>query len=195
MKKFPATVTRQLVYNGLPIVNELFPARKVQSYRARSEILYEPFPTIYWLASKELAAAVSVLESNSFISSFEERMRNDCDARAVLCKQHQAYTQERSDMLLTEAGKAVLKGNPWLPKGFVSRGIGGIQLSDPPSPDMFEHVGLKCLHLHYAHYLASNGNNIVGHWVARELGVQCKIEVDLNDLEWSLATLSEEGRR
>lgn len=41
-------------------------------------------------------------------------------------------------------------------------GVGGLRFANQ----------VKCLHLHYAHYLASGGDNLVGSWVQSELDRQ-----------------------
>lgn len=99
-----------------------------------------PMPTLYWLVGETARRAVDRLESAGGVG----RAREAVDA-AELAAAHARYAAERDSAL---------------PAGHVgaapSGGVGGTR------------VGVKCLHAHYAWYLAG-GDDPVGRWVAGQL--------------------------
>jgi len=99
-----------------------------------------PMPTLYWLVSAHDRLVVSRLESHQAVRASEAAVDP-----ALLVAAHDAYRAER-DALVPE---------DW--EGYVpSAGVGGTR------------VGVKCLHAHYAYWLAG-GEDPVGAWVARQL--------------------------
>jgi uncharacterized protein len=99
-----------------------------------------PMPTRYWLVDRELSGAVSRLESAGGVRAAAEAV----DPGALRAA-HDAYAAER-DAALQEGYTGPR------PHG----GVGGTR------------TGVKCLHAHYAFYLAG-GEDPVGEWVASAL--------------------------
>ncbi|MEM7323394.1 MAG: DUF501 domain-containing protein [Actinomycetota bacterium] len=103
-----------------------------------------PMPTRYWLIDKALNRAIGRLESTGAIDLVEaEVARSDLDAA------HAAYKKERDARVPDDHDGPVPYG-----------GVGGTR------------IGVKCLHAHYAYYLAG-GADPVGRWVdvrLREVG-------------------------
>ena len=100
-----------------------------------------PIPTRYWLVDPDLRRAVSRLEASGGVRAAEAAVDLDQLARA-----HARYAAERD--------AAVPPGHTGhRPSG----GVGGTR------------TGVKCLHAHYAWYLAG-GDDPVGRWVAERLG-------------------------
>ncbi len=99
-----------------------------------------PMPTRYWLVDPEVRAAVGRLESTGGVRRAEAEV--DADRLAAA---HERYRAER------EAALPVDHTGP-RPSG----GVGGTR------------TGVKCLHAHYAWYLAG-GDDPVGAWVAAQL--------------------------
>jgi hypothetical protein len=99
-----------------------------------------PMPTRYWLVGEAEREAVSRLEAAGGVRSAEGAV----DRKAVV-DAHRRYAAERDAAI---------------PPGWTghrpSGGVGGTR------------VGLKCLHAHYAWYLAG-GDDPVGRWVAEQL--------------------------
>jgi hypothetical protein len=97
-------------------------------------------PTLYWLVSPHDRLVVSRLESTGAVDVAEAEV----DADELLAA-HQAYRAEREALI---------------PDGYdghrPSAGVGGTR------------VGVKCLHAHYAYFLAG-GHDPVGQWVADAL--------------------------
>lgn len=99
-----------------------------------------PMPTLFWLCGRREVTAVSRLEADGGVSAAEETL-----GLAVLGKIHDRYA------LLRES---------FLPPGHTgprpSGGVGGTR------------QGVKCLHAHFAWWLAG-GDDAVGAWVAARL--------------------------
>jgi uncharacterized protein len=100
-----------------------------------------PMPTLYWLVGEREREAVSRLEAAGGVRAAEGAVAADDIAAA-----HARYAQERD--ALVAPGHVGPK-----PSG----GVGGTR------------QGVKCLHAHYAWFLAG-GDDPVGRWVAEQLG-------------------------
>ena len=99
-----------------------------------------PMPTLFWLVDPEERRLVSRLESRGAIKEVEALIGLD-----RIAETHSQYSQERN--------KHIPDGHQG-PKP--SGGVGGTR------------KGVKCLHAHYAFYLAG-GDDPVGTWVAMNL--------------------------
>jgi uncharacterized protein len=106
-----------------------------------------PMPTRYWLVDPELGVAVARLESAGGVRAAEGEV--DADA---LQAAHARYAAER------DAALAPGHDGP-RPHG----GVGGTR------------TGVKCLHAHYAYFLAG-GDDPVGRWVDEHLADDVKVE-------------------
>jgi hypothetical protein len=103
----------------------------------------EPMPTRYWLVGKREVLAVSRLESGGAV----RRAESEIDP-AQVADAHARYAAERDAALpLDHVGPR--------PHG----GVGGTR------------TGIKCLHAHYAWFLAG-GDDPVGAWVAQQFADQ-----------------------
>jgi hypothetical protein len=99
-----------------------------------------PMPTRFWLVDPALSLRVARLESDGGVRAAEAAV----DAGALQAA-HDAYASERDAAIAPDhAGPR--------PHG----GVGGTRL------------GVKCLHAHYAYFLAG-GDDPVGRWVAQQL--------------------------
>ncbi len=102
-----------------------------------------PMPTRYWLVEPKLCRAVARLEGQGGVRQAEQAV----DAQALV-ELHDRYARQRD--ALVPAGHS----GPH-PTG----GVGGTRR------------GVKCLHAHLAHYLAT-ADDVVGDWTARQLAEQ-----------------------
>jgi hypothetical protein len=109
-----------------------------------------PMPTRYWLVDPDLTVAVARVESVGGVRDAERVV----DAHE-LHDAHERYAAER------DAALAVEHAGP-RPHG----GVAGTR------------TGVKCLHAHYAYFLAG-GDDPVGRWVDARLPDQVKTSVDL----------------
>lgn len=109
----------------------------------------EPMPTRYWLVGRREVLAVSRLESTGGVRQAEAELDP-----ALVADAHRRYAAERDAALPPDhSGPA--------PHG----GVGGTR------------QGVKCLHAHYAWFLAG-GDDPVGAWVARQLAAGAVISAD-----------------
>ncbi|MFZ4584228.1 MAG: DUF501 domain-containing protein [Acidimicrobiia bacterium] len=99
-----------------------------------------PMPTRYWLVDPELNAAVSRLESGGGVRAAEAALAAD-----IIAATHAAYAAERDATIPAEHTGPRPSG-----------GVGGTAR------------GVKCLHAHYAAYLAGTGD-VVGEWTDVQL--------------------------
>jgi hypothetical protein len=94
-----------------------------------------PMPTLYYLVGADLVKAVSRIEAAGGVDEVEAELDAD-----VIAEIHRRYERER------EAEIAARHEGP-RPSG----GVGGTR------------VGVKCLHAHVAHHLAT-GDDAIGRW-------------------------------
>ena len=99
-----------------------------------------PMPTLYWLVGDGVREAVSRLEAAGGVRAAEQAVDADELRRA-----HDAYARERDAMLPRDHDG---------PRP--TAGVGGTR------------QGVKCLHAHYAWFLAG-GDDPVGRWVQEQL--------------------------
>ena len=104
-----------------------------------------PMPSRYWLVGRELGAAVSRLESVGGVRAADAAVDPD-----ALRAAHATYAAERD---------AAIPADHRGPRP--SGGVGGTR------------TGVKCLHAHYAYYLAG-GDDPVGAWVEAMFAVLAK---------------------
>ena len=95
-----------------------------------------PMPTRYWLVDPQLVRRIGTLEAQGGVKAAESEIDPE-----VLAAAHHRYATERD---------AVIPVDHVGPRPF--GGVGGTR------------VGVKCLHVHYAWYLAGGGDP-VGIWV------------------------------
>ena len=122
-----------------------------------------PFPTLYWLTCPLATTSIGRLEGAGGVKRMETKAAADAGFVAALEHAHASYAAER-DALITDAEAPVPSG-----------GVGGAAR------------GVKCLHAHYAHYVAG-GDNPVGALVASwieplDCEVRCVVDGEMNP-EW-----------
>ncbi|EQC33108.1 hypothetical protein SDRG_09096 [Saprolegnia diclina VS20] len=140
-----------------PAVLKLYPLRNcMDAYKKHERAYIEPFPTTFWLASTELKEKVSVLEGMGFVDIFTERLTSNPEYLEAMAMAHQSYADLRYG-LLTPRDMAIVEAKGWQ-RALKHVGIAGIR----------NRASVKCLHTHYAHYLATK-TNIVGAWVQEAL--------------------------
>ncbi len=100
----------------------------------------EPMPTRYWLVGRREVLAISRLEATGAV----RRAEAELDPTAI-ADAHRRYAAERDALIPSDHTGPRPHG-----------GVGGTR------------VGVKCLHAHYAWFLAG-GDDPVGAWVARQL--------------------------
>lgn len=117
-----------------------------------------PFPTLYWLSSRDLYTAIAGLETRGVVKELEQRLETDATMREALATDHRRYIEKRQLAMLPEHREWIASRN--LQRRFDSAGVGGIERFDK----------IRCLHMHYAHHLA-DGNSI-GAILDQEFGLK-----------------------
>lgn len=99
-----------------------------------------PMPTLYWLVGSAEVYAVSQLEADGAVDEVESIIGLE-----VIDSIHTSYAQRRDALIpASHTGHRP------------TAGVGGTRR------------GVKCLHAHFAHWLAG-GSDAVGEWVAQQL--------------------------
>lgn len=120
----------------------------------------EPFPTVFWLTCPQFIKEISRIESTGFIKEIEAMLAQEKAFAKRLVDAHKEYAETRNTLLnqcpgITEKVKQIFDGT----------GIGGVRRFD----------AVKCLHLHFAHYLGG-GRNPVGELVNSMLPKDTKVD-------------------
>ena len=102
----------------------------------------EPFPTTFWICDPDIKTKLSSLEHAGLIASLKERLVENSAYMAEMRRCHEAYAEERW-ALLCDADRSYVKRAGWESR-LRKTGIGGMR------PEGY----VKCLHIHYAHFLA-----------------------------------------
>ncbi len=113
----------------------------------RSLVDDQPFPTLYWLCSKDLCKAIGQIEGQGWIKDIEARLQEDTQLRHTYLQDQQRYVAQRWQAMHPADRQRIEEKN--LSSLFDRYGIGGITQWDK----------LRCLHMQYAHHLA-DGNCI-----------------------------------
>ncbi|MFB9886161.1 DUF501 domain-containing protein [Balneatrix alpica] len=114
----------------------------------------KPFPTLYWLTSRDLFKAISTIEAQGYIKQLEARVEDDSTFRQALWDSHADYAAQRLHYMNAE-DKAQLQALDKL-EAINKLGVGGIA----------DWSRIRCLHTHYAHHLC--GHNVVGQWLEQQ---------------------------
>lgn len=142
---------------GHPSVIRCYPLER------RGDVL-KPFPTLYWLTCPNVIAQVGRVEAAGWIGRFETMMHEDDALAAAVSADHDRYIAERW-RLLSDADRQAIK-EAGLTRLYEGRGVAGVG----------DRARLKCLHAHYAVYLAARHNNqpggAVGAWLEAKFDVK-----------------------
>jgi hypothetical protein len=111
------------------------------------------FPTLFWLSCPAAIKILSRWEDEGWIRVWQQRLKSEPALREKMDAAHAEYTRLRQELVAPAERTRLGRQNPRLARELAERGIGGLMPG----------WTLKCLHLHYAHYLAT-GHNPVGQW-------------------------------
>lgn len=115
-----------------------------------------PFPTLYWLTCPAKVKALAQLEEEGWSERVQEKIEKNPAFRERLQSAHEDYIRRRK------------LSAPDQEHPVIRTGVGGVR----------DLRGVKCLHAHYAHYLAT-GNNPIGEMVDEKVSaVECKERCD-----------------
>lgn len=136
--------------SGVPVVLQMRPL-----------IDDKPFPTLYWLCSRDLYQWIAEIETAGAVKRIEQLLDEDAELRQRYRLQQQAYVTRRDQLMRPEDRERIEQLG--FSELFPRYGIGGIAQWDR----------VRCLHMQYAHHLV--GENLVGEWIDREFGLDQKL--------------------
>lgn len=111
----------------------------------------KPFPTLYWLCSRELTIALSHLEAEGVIKRLEAHLKDNEALREAYRQSHEAYVQRRWAVMTPQERDEIERLG--FTKALTERGVGGIS----------NWQQIRCLHTQYAHHISDH--NAIGAWV------------------------------
>ncbi|EPJ48588.1 MAG: hypothetical protein OFPI_28730 [Osedax symbiont Rs2] len=123
--------------NAVPVVLQM-----------RSIVDGKPFPTLYWLCSKDLSKAIGSIETQGWVKEIEQQIACDEQLRCQYLANQQQYVDKRLQQMKAE--DRVIIERRGFSEMFQRYGIGGISQWDK----------VRCLHMQYAHHLVDG--NIIG---------------------------------
>lgn len=148
--RVPRGVLRVVKYtkDGQPMVIMTDPIiSRLSKFEVRiSNFEWEPFPTLYYLTDPKTVEMVSRLEDKGLIKKFENEIAENNVLRHDFLKAQEQYIKERKRL----AGKKLNELEESKRLIINETGIGGVK----------DLTKIKCLHAHYAHYLATGKNPI-----------------------------------
>ena len=118
------------------------------------------FPTVFWLTCPWEVERVHHLESRGLIHRLQEAVQSRPHFSDLVQDAHQEYIFLRLSLLEPAARLSVRREHSVVARRLASLGVGGTA----------DFRAVKCLHMHYAHFLVT-GNNPIGRLVAKLLGV------------------------
>ncbi len=112
----------------------------------------QPFPTLYWLCSKDLHKAINQIETAGYVKLMEQALEVDDDLMQQHLADQRRYQRLRFESM-NEQDRVQIK-QAGLMTLFEESGIGGIK-------DLSK---VRCLHMQYAYHLATldNGGTMIG---------------------------------
>ncbi len=108
------------------------------------------FPTTFWLTCPQLKYMIDKLENQGLIDKFQQKMVNDKKFAEQIKKSHQEYANYRLKLIDNNKLEEIKEKYDGQYQVLKKSGVGGI----------LEFSGIKCLHTHYADYLAREENPI-----------------------------------
>ncbi len=112
------------------------------------------FPTVFWLTCPGAVRLVGKIEDQGFIRRIQEHVNSNSGLSEIVQAAHQEYIYIRRTLLDYKVRVGLRKAEDNALKYIEKVGIGGVS----------DLKGVKCLHMHYAHYLVTR-NNPVGELV------------------------------
>lgn len=102
----------------------------------------KPFPTLFWLSSKDIYQAIAEIETAGTVKLLEQEIQEDEELRAAHLADQQRYVELRWSAI-SDQQKERIEELGFTPL-YSKYGIGGISQWDK----------IRCLHMQYAYHLA-----------------------------------------
>jgi exopolyphosphatase/guanosine-5'-triphosphate,3'-diphosphate pyrophosphatase len=140
----------QVVVNS-PLLLENKPVRELPGDDTNRKV--EVFPTLFWLTCPYLRSAIGRLESAGWVKRIKDKLAADQGFRSELQKAHEKTAQIRKSMLPEETINKLMELYPRQWQVIEQTGIAGMR------PEGITE-SVKCLHAHFADYLALKSNPV-----------------------------------
>lgn len=152
--------------DGAPLVYIVYPLRRCFDEQRANRKGYSKgkwsanagasaWPNALWLAKTKVGRRVGALEHGGGVKRIQDLIHGDEKKREEFARNHRAYAEFRWALLTSDDRRRCEDYGGEYVEALRDRGIGGYYSDDQ----------VKCLHGHYAHYLATDGANVVGSWV------------------------------
>jgi hypothetical protein len=128
----------------------------------------ELFPTLYWVTCPQLAVRLARLEADGWLARVRHLLDNDMAFAGAQLDAHQQYAELRRRALGRKATHRLRAGAADLAAVIDGTGVGGTRQT--------RHV--KCLHAHYAHWLATGCDPIgalTDTWLRASPAARCRL--------------------
>ncbi|MBO8141139.1 MAG: DUF501 domain-containing protein [Firmicutes bacterium] len=129
--------------HGYPQVIETVPAGKEDGR-------WDVIPTVHWLTCPLLVRAIGQLEAAGWVRRFEERLADDPELSEAMARAHRAAAERRISLLSPGDRARLAEESPRQWEALAGTGVAGIRFPG----------GVKCLHAHYADFVAGGPNPI-----------------------------------
>jgi uncharacterized protein len=127
--------------------------------RVRSMVRGKPFPNLFWLTDPILKKEIDKVEATGLIKNLEnEILKADEEFKSRLIQDHKNYIELRLKYMQEEEDLKDLR--PEYLEALKTKGIGGLS----------DYSRVRCLHMHFAHYLVSG--NSVGEWLENRFSLK-----------------------
>lgn len=127
--------------------------------RVRSMVRGKPFPNLFWLTDPILKKEIDKVEATGIIKNLEnEILKADEEFKSRLIQDHKNYIELRLKYMQEEEDLKDLC--PEYLEALKTKGIGGLS----------DYSRVRCLHMHFAHYLVSG--NSVGEWLENRFSLK-----------------------
>ena len=147
LRKKPQTPVSQVIARcpqGHPSVLEVAPLNTKM----------QPFPSTYWLLCPSLVKQVTALEYQGIIKHLQNKIDSSERLQNRLADNHRQYIHRRQQLIHDKSQQ----------QRFTQLGISGNQNFN----------SVKCLHGHYAHYLATK-DNYIGRYIHTFYNLSCHL--------------------
>lgn len=108
------------------------------------------FPTVFWLTCPAVVRRISRIEDQGYIQHIQSSVQQNSDFFHDLRDAHLEYIYLRNSLVEPQTRMALRRHQKQLSQSLERAGIGGVA----------DLGTIKCLHMHYAHYLATLHNPV-----------------------------------
>ena len=142
--------------------------RRARAKKWRGSTTVEsPWPNALWLCDRELCRRVGRLEHGGGAAAARRKIDADETTARIFDAQQRRYAAMRWGLLTGKEREMCERLGGEHVEALRDRGVGGYARDDVGGTGLL--IQVKCLHAHYAHYLATDGDNVVGAMVQEML--------------------------